>query len=273
MNLTRSHVHALRHEQIGGAERNGVLVVDKVLRVRGGSRTEEGDSSVVRRERVHGRQRLRGGEDRGRDRHVGPSAAGSGGGSGGNKLLQAAGRLAGLRVDGVDTSDGENVTLLDRPGGIDLGAITQATRRISNLLDEADIISSAYTLEVSSPGLERNLRTPVHFASAIGREVKIKTRPSVEGERRVDGTLIAADETTCEVRFEDGSSRVLQLSDIERAKTHFVGDAAPKPGKGSRPGRPANKSSTTGKKASTSGKKASTTAKKPSKTQPSVEEG
>ncbi|CAB5067400.1 unannotated protein [freshwater metagenome] len=171
-----------------------------------------------------------------------------------------------LSLYDLDYSGGNLRVLLDRPGGIDLGAITQATRRISNLLDEADIISSAYTLEVSSPGLERNLRTPVHFASAIGREVKIKTRPSVEGERRVDGTLIAADETTCEVRFEDGSSRVLQLSDIERAKTHFVGDAAPKPGKGSRPGRPANKSSATSKKASTTGKK-------PSKTQPAGEEG
>ncbi|MEX0766921.1 MAG: ribosome maturation factor RimP [Microthrixaceae bacterium] len=142
----------------------------------------------------------------------------------------------GLSLYDLDYSGGNLRVLLDRPGGIDLGAITQATRRISELLDDADIISSAYTLEVSSPGLERNLRTPAHFAGAIGREVKIKTRPSVEGERRVDGTLVASSETTCEVRSASGNSRVVDLIDIERARTHFVGDAAPKPGKGSRPG-------------------------------------
>jgi ribosome maturation factor RimP len=177
-----------------------------------------------------------------------------------------------LSLYDLDYSGGNLRVLIDRPGGIDLGAITQATRRISNLLDEADIITSAYTLEVSSPGLERNLRTPAHFASAIGREVKIKTRPSVAGERRVDGTLIAADDSTCEVRSEDGSIRVLQLSDIERARTHFVGDAAPKPGKGSRPGSAGNKSSTAGKKPSKAAKKPSPAAKKSSKTQPSGEE-
>ncbi|CAB4554167.1 unannotated protein [freshwater metagenome] len=162
-----------------------------------------------------------------------------------------------LTLYDLDYSGGNLRVLIDRPGGIDLGAITQATRQISNLLDEADIISSAYTLEVSSPGLERNLRTPAHFAGAIGREVKIKTRPSVAGERRVDGALIASDDTTCEVQFVDGTSRVLQLSDIERARTHFVGDAAPKPGKGSRPGSPSKS-----KKSGSPAKKPGTTSKK-----------
>jgi ribosome maturation factor RimP len=172
-----------------------------------------------------------------------------------------------LSLYDLEFSGGNLRVLIDRPGGIDLGAITQATRGISNLLDEADIISSAYTLEVSSPGLERNLRTPQHFAGAIGREVKIKTRPAVEGERRVDGTLVASDETTCEVRFTDGTSRILNLSDIERARTHFVGDAAPKPGKGSRPG-----SSSKSKKSGSPSKKPSNAAKKPSKATPSAEE-
>jgi len=133
---------------------------------------------------------------------------------------------------------GGNVrVLVDREGGIDLAALTEVTRRISAALDEADLVSSAYTLEVSSPGLERNLRTPAHYAGAVGDLVKVKTRPNTAGDRRVDGRLTAADDTTITVRDEDEVDHVIPLADIERARTHFLGDAAPKPGKGSRPGK------------------------------------
>ena len=56
--------------------------------------------------------------------------------------------------------------VLGRPGGVDMGTITEVTRAVSAALDEADVVPGAYTLEVSSPGLERALRTPEHFAAA-----------------------------------------------------------------------------------------------------------
>ena len=55
--------------------------------------------------------------------------------------------------------------------GVDMATITSVTRAVSAALDEADVVPSAYTLEVSSPGLERALRTPEHFAGAVGSEV------------------------------------------------------------------------------------------------------
>ncbi len=68
------------------------------------------------------------------------------------------------------------------------------TRTISRALDEHDPIDGRYALEVGSPGLERPLRTPAHYAGAVGTTVKVKTTPGVEGERRVEGTITAADD-------------------------------------------------------------------------------
>jgi ribosome maturation factor RimP len=144
---------------------------------------------------------------------------------------------SGVSLYDLEYTGGNVRVLVDREGGIDLASLTEVTRRVSVALDEADLISSAYTLEVSSPGLERTLRTPAHFAGAVGDLVKVKTRPHTPGERRVDGRLTAADDTNITVVDDDEVAHEVRLVDIERAKTHFVGDAAPKPGKGSRPGK------------------------------------
>ena len=114
---------------------------------------------------------------------------------------------------------------VDRPGGIDLDAISEITQRISAALDLADPLpGGSYALEVSSPGLERPLRTPEHFQRFVGTTVAVRTHPGVEGERRVEGVLTSADETSIEV---DG--RHLSYDDIERAHTVFVWGPAPKP--------------------------------------------
>jgi ribosome maturation factor RimP len=143
----------------------------------------------------------------------------------------------GLGLYDLEYTGGHLRVLVDRDGGVDLGSITDATRRISLALDEADLISSAYTLEVSSPGLERTLRTPEHYAGAVGELVKLKTRPNTDGDRRVEGRLVASDVHTVTVRGDDDVDHIVSLADIDRARTHFIGDAAPKPGSGSRPGK------------------------------------
>lgn len=132
--------------------------------------------------------------------------------------------------------------LLDKPGGIDMGSLTEATRRISRALDAADPISSTYTLEVSSPGIERNLRLPSHFVGAIGERVKVKTHPDAPTDRRFDGVLETFDDPVVGVRVDNGSLVTLTLDQIERVRTQFVDTAAPKPGKGPRKpaGRPAD---------------------------------
>ena len=120
--------------------------------------------------------------------------------------------------------------VIDRPSGVDMGTITEVTRSVSVALDEADVVPGAYTLEVSSPGLERALRTPEHFAGALGEEVRLKLRPGVEGDRRVAGVLSSSDDASVTVRDDDGEQRVVALADITRANVHVDWSPPPKPG-------------------------------------------
>ncbi len=113
---------------------------------------------------------------------------------------------------------------VDRAGGIDLDAVSEATRRISALLDEHDVVPGTYALEVSSPGIERPLRTPEHFARFVGTTVAVRTKAGAEGERRVEGELEAADDEGVVV-----AGRRLSYDEIDRARTVFVWPAR-KPG-------------------------------------------
>ena len=123
-------------------------------------------------------------------------------------------------------------------GRIDLEGVSVATRIIDTALEAHDPIAGGYTLEVSSPGLERPLRTPDHFRRFLGTVVSVKTVASAEGERRVEGRLDAADGAA------DGgitvAGRAISYADIERARTVFVWGPQPKPGTGSKPGKVAN---------------------------------
>ena len=139
---------------------------------------------------------------------------------------------------------------VDRPGGVSIDDITKTTRAISRALDEHDPISSGYTLEVSSPGLERVLRTPVHYAWAVGRTVAVKTFPNHPVGRRFTGTVTGSTDTTVTIALDEplGESITLNLGEIEKARTTFVWGPAPKPGgpkSGAKSAKPTKKSSTT----------------------------
>lgn len=115
------------------------------------------------------------------------------------------------------------------PGGVDVDQLARATRLISRDLDHADPVPGQYTLEVSSPGLERNLRLPRHFQREIGKQVAVRLTNVVNGERRISGLLTAASETDFTVRLESGEERVITLDQVDRARTVFVWEAAPSP--------------------------------------------
>ena len=135
----------------------------------------------------------------------------------------------GLELFDVEHAGGLLRILIDRPGGVDLEAVAQATRAISAILDEVDPIPGRYTLEVSTPGLERPLRTPTHFERAVGSKVSLKTHAGEE--RRVTGTLTGADADGITLTTEAGDDRRLAYDDIEKARTVFEWGPAPKPGK------------------------------------------
>jgi len=144
-------------------------------------------------------------------------------------------RDLGLALYDVEHGGGTLKVTIDREGGVDLEAIAQATRLVSRELDRTDPLPGAYTLEVTSPGLERALRRPAHFRGAVGTVVSVRTHGGVEGERRVQGTLVEADDDGIVVRAgSTEATRRLRYDEIERARTVFEWGPAPKPG-GRRP--------------------------------------
>ena len=113
---------------------------------------------------------------------------------------------------------------VDTESGISTSELATATRNISRELDTVDPVPGKYTLEVTSPGLERPLRRPDHFARAIGDEVTVKLNnaaAAADGERRIRGVLTAADEQRIVIATADGSSRTIDLTDIAKARTVF----------------------------------------------------
>ena len=118
---------------------------------------------------------------------------------------------------------------VDSDGGVDIEVIKRVSRAVSRILDEADPIPGRYTLEVSSPGLERPLRTPAHYRAAIGTEAKIKLGPHVEGDRRLSGTIGAVDDAGFELEV-DGARRRIPFADVTKARTVFEWGPTPKPG-------------------------------------------
>jgi ribosome maturation factor RimP len=141
----------------------------------------------------------------------------------------------GLDLYDLDFAGGVVRVVIDRPGGVDLDAIADATRLISRELDHADPVPGRYQLEVTSPGLERRLRLPAHFRGALGQVIKVRTHAHVAGDRRVEGVLSAVDDDGITITTADGpepGARRLAYGDIERARTVFSWEPAPKPGKG-----------------------------------------
>jgi ribosome maturation factor RimP len=126
-----------------------------------------------------------------------------------------------------------------RPGGVDLEAITAVTHAVSPLLDDAPAPAGPFLLEVSSPGVERVLRTPAHYAGAVGSVVSIKLRAE-SGTRRVHGTLVeaGAEGFTVEV---DGAPEQISYADVTQARTVFEWGPQPRPGSRRRAGATASK--------------------------------
>jgi ribosome maturation factor RimP len=83
---------------------------------------------------------------------------------------------------------------VDRPGGVALDDCARISRELSALLDVEDPIPSAYTLEVSSPGFDRVLRTQAHFGRFVGSRVFVELKEPREGRRRYTGKLLTVDE-------------------------------------------------------------------------------
>ena len=124
----------------------------------------------------------------------------------------------GLELYDVEHAAGKVRVTVDKPGGVDLEALSVATRLISRELDERDPVPGRYQLEVSSPGLERPLRTPAHYQRAVGQPVSIRLLPGHGEERRIAGVVVEADEAAVTVEPE-GGERVAGPPALRRHRT------------------------------------------------------
>ncbi len=132
--------------------------------------------------------------------------------------------------------------LVDREGGIDIDSIKTISRSSSRILDDVDPIPGRYTLEVSSPGLARPLRTREHYERAVGEQIKLKTFAEVDGSRRFTGTLVGADDAGFVIEV-DGETQSFAYDNVSKARTVFEWGGNPKPGGGQPSGSgPATKS-------------------------------
>jgi ribosome maturation factor RimP len=164
------------------------------------------------------------------------------------ELVEPAVNAAGLELWDVEVSRTVVRVLIDRPGGIDLDSLAGvANRVVSPLLDEHPELTppGRFQLEVSSPGVERTLRTPEQYRRYLGHPINVKTTAPVDGSRRHRGVLESVSDTSICLGpgGGEGSRIEIPMAEVDRARTVLVwgpsaGAHRPAPGQvASRPAR------------------------------------
>ena len=134
-------------------------------------------------------------------------------------LLEGPIAKLGYELVDLDLRVGANGLLrlfIDSGHGVTLDDCETVSRQVSALLDVEDPISGSYVLEVSSPGIDRRLRTSGHFAQHVNEEVKIQLMRPHDGRRRFRGKLADVDDQAVSVLV-DGTEWRLPLSEIASA--------------------------------------------------------
>lgn len=122
---------------------------------------------------------------------------------------------------GAECSGGGKHTVLrifvDKPGGITIDDIAHISRELSVILDIEEPIKGEYTLEVSSPGLQRPLFTPAQFQAQVGQKVSLRSRSMLNNRQNFKGVLSKADEEGVELECE-GQVYSFSYTDIDKAR-------------------------------------------------------
>lgn len=138
-----------------------------------------------------------------------------------NTLVEPVVTGLGYEFVGLERSGGRGSTLLrvyiDDEAGITVEDCERVSRQLSALFDVEDPIAGAYTLEVSSPGVERPLFTPEHYARFIGERVRVNLTQPQAGRRKLTGTLVEANAEGIVVE-EDGEHYHVAFDDVERGR-------------------------------------------------------
>jgi ribosome maturation factor RimP len=118
---------------------------------------------------------------------------------------------------------------VDKAGGITIDDCQGLSREIGDLIDVADVVSGSYDLEVSSPGLDRELRRDRELRWAVGRRVRVWTRDPVDGRRELSGRLALVDEVALTLATPDGP-RSVSRGLVSKARLEVEPKAPPEPG-------------------------------------------
>ncbi len=105
---------------------------------------------------------------------------------------------------------------LDKDGGPQIDELSKVSHALSELLDTVDIVDGAYTLEVSSPGINRPLKKPEHFQRFVGKRVRVRTRDMIQGRRSFLGPLIEVSQESISID-QDGTRFEIPFLMIERS--------------------------------------------------------
>lgn len=107
---------------------------------------------------------------------------------------------------------------IDKEGGVDINDCVDFTHEINPILDKTDPIEQPYCLEVSSPGLERELTRPEHFERYVGEKVMLKTIRPVEGKREFRGILEDYTHPNITIRLEEGDGFCVTKNEVAYIK-------------------------------------------------------
>lgn len=136
-------------------------------------------------------------------------------------MLEPGAEALGFEVLAVELtgSPGQSVlrVYIDGPEGVTVDDCARASRQFSAILDVEDPIPAHYTLEVSSPGLDRPLTKARHFQAVVGQEVRVRTSVAVAGRKRFRGRLRDADSEGLEV-IVDGETYRIPLASVAKAR-------------------------------------------------------
>lgn len=139
------------------------------------------------------------------------------------ELLEPVGKTHGYEIVDVDwTNDAGKSVLrvyIDKDGGVDVDDCSKLSGYFEDVLDMEDALSGKYQFEVSSPGLNRPLRTKPHYEKALGQKVHIVTHEKIDGRKNYKGILKAAEEAHVVVEIDNQEFQV-PLAQI--AKAHIV---------------------------------------------------
>jgi len=117
-------------------------------------------------------------------------------------------------------SDHNLIIYIDKPEGISLDDCEMVNDAVEPILDEADPIEGSYYLEISSPGLERELKTPEHINAFIGERVLVKLYAAKDGKKAFDGNIASFDEENDVLTLScEGETVSLALKDCASIKT------------------------------------------------------